>query len=218
MERHHAEGGEHQPWADETASEPPSAAATDPAAERATEPIEPPRIFLADASEGLPEDEALRGIWLDAALDADELEQAVHRLLQDSPATGAKAYRIAAASGFQGFEVSVHESLGTIARVARGIAAHGRAFVAYVDAWGSSEDAVTEFERYFVGTWPSVAAWAEATADDFGWLQQLDETVPAEIRPYVHLDYTKLGRELTYDAYVVEDDDRGEIHVFRLHA
>jgi len=37
------------------------------------------------------------------------------------------------------------------------------------------------------------------------------------VLPYVRIDFERLGRELTYDAHVVEDDGRSQVHVFRLH-
>ncbi|OLT23160.1 hypothetical protein BJF78_07330 [Pseudonocardia sp. CNS-139] len=184
----------------------------------AAEPPQPPRIFLADASPGLPEEDAVRGIWLDAAVDEMELEQAVHELLRTSPATGPLAYRIAAASGFEGYELSGNDSLATVARVAQGIAEHGRAFVAYLDAWGATQEAVDEFARYYVGTWPNVAAWAESVVEDRGWWDQLNEHAPPELLPHLRIDHERLGRELTYEHHVVEDEEREQVHVFRLHA
>lgn len=144
MERHHAhdQGGEHIPPGDrQDEPERPTAAPNPEQAE-----AEPPRIFLADASAGLSEDDALRGIWADAAVDEPELQQAVHDLLSHSPAPPeGRAFRIAAASGFEGFDITSHESLAVVARVARGVAAHGRAFVAYIDAFGATQEAVDGF-------------------------------------------------------------------------
>lgn len=209
MERHHAsEGGEQPPL-------------TEPVTETAEQPDTPPagpRIFLADASPGRPTEHVVRGVWLDAAVDELELEQAAHDLLAVHSPDGAAAYRIGAATGFEGFEVVEHDSLATIARVARGIAEHGRAFVAYLEAHGASQEAIERFSDYYLGTFASVSAWAEQVVDDFGWQDALARTVPPEILPFLRFDFDRLGREMTYDAHVVEDDERGEIHVFRLHA
>lgn len=176
----------------------------------------PPRIFVTDASADRPPKDALRGIWLDAAVDEEELEQAVHELLRTSPATGARSYRISAAVGFEGFEISTSDSLATVARVARGIAEHGRAFAAFVDAWGSTQEAVDEFSRYYLGSYPSLAHWAEAEVEGRGWWDELNEHAPPGLLPYLRIDYERLGRELTYDAHVVEDEEGQQVHVFRL--
>lgn len=177
-----------------------------------------PRIFLADASQGRPDEEAVRGIWVDAAVEENELEQAVHQLLRTTSAAGAKAYRIGAAVGFEGFEVTEHESLATVSRVANGITHHGRAFVAYVEAWGTSQEAVTQFDDYYQGTWPNVTAWAEAAAEDYGWRETLERDVEPHILPYLRIDFERLGRDMAHDAYVVEDDEQQEVHIFRLEA
>lgn len=187
--------------------------------EQETTPRPSPRIFLADASPGRPDTDIVRGLWCDAAVDEQELEQAVHELLRSSPMTEAKAYRIGAAIGFQGFEVTEHESLATVARVARGIVAHGRAFAAYARWRGTSQEAVDQFDRAYQGSWANLAAWGETVASELGWPQAIEAALTPELSqllPYVQLDYARLARDMTGDAHVIEDDVAEAVYVFRL--
>lgn len=212
MERDHQEHEGGEEFSDDGTSGVDDRPETEPT------PPEQPRIFLVDASPDRPDDDALRGIWLDAAIDADELRAAAESLLAASTAPGERHYRIAAASGFAGYDVDEHESLEVVARVAHGVAAHGRPFAAYVDTWGTDQEAVDAFSRFYVGSWPSLAHWAETVAEDLGWWDQLNEHVDPRLLSHLRIDFESLGRELTYDAYVVEDDEQSQIHVFRLHA
>ena len=223
MERHHApEGGEHDydtPRFEFTTEQPtdelPHLDALD---HEDQDRPNPPRIRLVDASHGLAEDEPPVSIWLDADTDRDDLEQAVHELLRASPSDGPHGYRIAETTGFHGFTITEHEDLGTVARVASGIARHGRAFVAYLDYIGATTpEAVEAFPGYYAGTYADVLSWAETVADDLGWTGQLDETVHQPLRDYLTIDYQRFGRDLTYDHHVVEDDEAQVIYVFRLH-
>lgn len=172
-----------------------------------------PRVLLTEPGDA----DGRHGIWLDAAVETEELEHAARPFLRHGD-DGQLGYRIARASGFQGYDMPDGTSLETMARVARGIVEHGRAFVAFVDTWGSSQDAVDEFSRYFVGSYSSIAAWAETEVEAYGWWDILDEHVPPALLACLRVDFERLGRELSYDAHVVEDEAAGQVHVFRLHA
>ncbi|MEQ3551779.1 antirestriction protein ArdA [Pseudonocardia nematodicida] len=220
MERHHTpEGGEHDydtPRFDFTGEQPTDELPRlDP---EDNDRLDPPRIRLVDASAGVPEDEPPVSIWLDADTNREDLEEAVHDLLRASPSDGPHGYRIAETRGFEGFTITEHEDLGTVARVARGIARHGRAFVAYLDYVGAvTPEAVDAFPGYYAGSYPDVGAWARTVADELGWTTQLDETVQQPLRDYLAIDYQRFGRDLTYDHHVVEDGEARAIYVFRLH-
>ncbi|GAA5158243.1 hypothetical protein GCM10023321_37780 [Pseudonocardia eucalypti] len=196
-------------WHDNT---PPETAEPASSPERS---LDAPRIYLRD--NGAAAKRVERGQWLDATADPKVLEAAKHELLDMSPFRGATV-SIRQHSCFEGLDIDEWEDLATVSRLARGVAAHGRAFVAYVEAWGRSPEAVAAFGAHYVGSWPDVATWAQAVAEDRGWWDQLNEHVDEQLLPHLRIDYEGLGRELTYDAHVVEDDERSQIHVFRLHA
>lgn len=213
MERPHEHlgGDEHA----DARGEPPLAGTSPEVANGQETVAEPPRIYLTDTAAELKGVD--RGQWIDATADADELRAIRDELLTMSPFAN-PTVAIRQVAGFEGLEIAEQEDLETVSRLARGIAAHGRAFVAYVDAWGSDQEAVDAFSAMYVGSWPNLAAWAETVAEQLGWPDQLDEHLDPLLRSQVRIDYQSLGRELTYDSYVIEDDERAQIHVFRLHA
>ena len=176
-----------------------------------------PRVYVTTDSTGLAASDEPDGAWLDAAVEADDLEHAALPFLRHGD-DGRLSYRITGTSGFAGYTIEPGTPLDTVARVARGIAEHGRAFVAYLDTWGSDQEAVDAFSRYFVGSYPSIAAWAETEVEAYGWWDVLNEHVPPPLLACLRIDFERLGRELSYDAHVVEDEAAGQVHVFRLQA
>lgn len=211
MERHRApEGGEHPEPTNPNADNRDELA--EAAASRETEPA-PPRIYLADnAAFAAGVD---RGQWLDAS-DAPEVLATVRdRLRSTSPFDGSTV-SIRHHDGFLGLDIRPDEDLHAVSRLAAGLVRYGRPFAAYADAWGTDSDALDNFERYYQGSWPSLEAWAESFADAHGWSEYLDMTVDAYVRPYLRIDYSRLGRELSYDAHVIEDAEARQIHVFQL--
>lgn len=212
MERHHAD---REYPADEPSE--PLAERELPAEERAHERVEtapdPPRVFLSD--DGAFAKGVDRGRWLDAASDAEELIAARDELLTTSPFAGG-TISIRRHSGFAGLAIAADENLTTVSQLASGIATHGRAFAAYADWLGRDEETLAAFPHAFAGSWPSVTRWAETYVEERGWWDQLSEHVDPQLLPHLRIDFERLGRELTYDHYVVEDNEASQVYVFRL--
>jgi antirestriction protein len=178
-------------------------------------PPKTPRTYLRDNGAAVKGVE--RGRWLDATAEPEELEAVQHELVSTSPWAGTTA-SIRQHTHFEGLEITEHEDLATVSRLARGGAAHGRAFVAYVDAWGTDQAAVDAFPNYYIGSWRDLAAWAETVVEEQGWWDQLNKHIDGRLLPYIRIGYERLGRELAYDTYVAEDDERSQVHIFRLRA
>lgn len=213
MERHRApEGGEHleptNPGADNRDEH------AEDAVSRETEPSTP-RIYLADnAAFAAGVD---RGQWVDATETLGVMITTRDRLRGTSPFTNSTV-SIRHHDGFLGLDIRPDEDLGAVHKIAAGLVRYGRPYAAYADAWGTDSEALDNFERYYQGSWPSVEAWAESFADAHGWSEYLDMTVDAYVRPYLRIDFSRLGRELSYDAHVIEDAEARQIHVFQLQA
>lgn len=151
----------------------------------------------------------LHGRWLNAAQDADSLTDAVHQVLVDSPIPGAEEYAIHDFDNFGGYHVGEYDSLAVVSGIARGIAEHGPVFGALADALGAAEDLAARpelFSDWFIGKAATMHDFAAELCDDFGWEDELAK-LPASMRPYVHLDYDGLARDLAIELTVIETAD-----------
>lgn len=218
MERHRLseEGDDH--YERHTPDEPAATEHDPPAAadaERAAAETAPdsPMVFLADT--GAYAAGVNRGRWLDATIEPEALQQAADELLASSPFKDASV-TVHHTHGFAGLELDGGQDMTTVSRIARGVAAHGRAFVAYTGLVGIADADPAAFPAVYTGSWDSLAAWAEHMVDELGWREQLATHVPPALLPHLYIDYQRLARDLSYDAQVIEDDD-GTVHVFRLH-
>jgi antirestriction protein len=170
-----------------------------------------PRIYVASLSDY--NDGRLHGVWIDADQTAEELHEAIQKMLGHSMIAGAEEWAIHDYEGFGAIRLSEFESMETVSRIAAGIAEHGPAFSALVEIVGTdTDDALRHFEDHYQGRYDSMEAFAEQLADDLGWPEQLDR-LGASLRPYVSIDYGMLARDLGTELYAVEADEGG-VYVF----
>lgn len=172
-----------------------------------------PRIYVASLSDYNAG--RLHGEWLDATQELEDLEQAVQEMLARSPTPGAEEYAVHDYEGFGRLYVDEYLPLGTIARLAAGIAEHGRAFTAWAHTLDSAhlDENLGRFEDFYVGTFESLAEFAEHELE--AWGVDLEELGPEGLRPYIHFDMDAYARDLSYD-FRVEADEDGQVHVFGL--
>ena len=101
----------------------------------------------------------------------------------------------------------------TIARLGRGIEAHGLAYAALATIVGTDrDDALGRFEDHYHGHYESLEAFARQLADDLGFEDELDK-LPQGLRPYVRVDYQQFASDLSMDLHEVAAGDGG-IYVF----
>jgi antirestriction protein len=171
-----------------------------------------PRIYvacLAAYNNGV-----LHGKWIDADQSADELHEAVARMLAASPEAGAEEWAIHDFEGFGSLGLGEYESLEHVAAIAEGIAEHGEAFTAWLSYDESQDPADTQaFEDAYRGEWDSLRAYAESLADDIGLYDAAESTGSA----YVVVDIDMLERDLDIDLYVVRSNTN-TVYVFDLNA
>jgi antirestriction protein len=160
-----------------------------------------PRIYvacLAAYNNGL-----LHGGWIDADQSADELLEAVARMLASSPQPGAEEWAIHDYEGFGSLRLSEYEPLERVATIAAGIARHGDAFSAWL-SYDESQDAtdMQSFEDAYRGEWDSLRAYAEDYAESTGMYDAAEKSGS----PYVVVDIDMLTRDLNVELYTVESD------------
>jgi len=173
-----------------------------------------PRIYvasLADYNEG-----RLYGAWIDAAQEADELEQSVKEMLARSPSPGAEEWAIHDYEGFGELRLDESESLATVAKVARGIAEHGPAFAAWAAHVGTDSEALEEFEDAYMGEWDNAAAFAEEMFDDLWQMEEIMRGVPELLAAYIRIDYEAFVRDMVSNGELATSEKPdGGIYVFR---
>lgn len=173
-----------------------------------------PRIYVAslsDYNEG-----RLYGAWIDAAQDEDELGRAVQEMLARSPSPGAEEWAIHDYEGFGLLHLSEFESLAAVAKVAKGIVAHGPAFAAWAARVGADSELLDAFEDAYMGEWQDGKEFAEQMLDDMGELEELKSKLSDHLAPYVEIDYDSYFDDLVLGGQIstMEKLDGG-IYVFR---
>jgi antirestriction protein len=167
---------------------------------------------LADYNAG-----RLHGEWLDAAVDAIDLQAAIKRILASSREPSAEEWGIFDYDDFGAFHVDEHEALDQVAVVARGIVEFGPAFAAWAEIHEGNPDMLAQFEDCFMGTYESPADWAREVLESSDIEVTLDREIPADLRAYIQFDYDGLA----YDARLggdihIEDAPEGKVWIFRV--
>jgi antirestriction protein len=145
----------------------------------------------------------LHGEWIDADQSADELHEAVARMLAASPQQGADEWAIHDYEGFGSLRLGEYESLERVATIAAGIAEHGEAFSAWL-SYDESQDAtdMQSFEDAYRGEWDSLRAYAEDYAESTG----MHDAAEKSRSHYVVVDIDTLTRDLDIELYSVRSD------------
>jgi len=162
-----------------------------------------PRIYVACLA--AYNNGRLHGEWIDADQSADELHEAVARMLAASPQPGAEEWAIHDYEGFGSLRLGEYESLERVATIAAGIAKHGDAFSAWL-SYDESQDVtdMQSFEDAYRGEWDSLRAYAEDYAESTGMYDAAEKSGS----PYVVVDIDMLTRDLNIELYTVESDHR----------
>ncbi|MFV0318358.1 MAG: antirestriction protein ArdA [Microthrixaceae bacterium] len=163
-----------------------------------------PRIYVASLSDFNAGH--LLGAWIDADDEPEALLGAIDDMLQQSTEPVAEEWAIHDQDGFSPLVLSEFESIDTVSRIAQGITEHGIAFAHWAAEIGTDQDDLDAFEDHYLGHWPSMTAFAEELADDFGIEQQLD-AISEPFRWYIRVDYDAFARDLSLDYLTSEDHD-----------
>ncbi len=185
--------------------------------ENEPEPRYQPRIYvicLASHDRGIR-----HGMWIDANQEAEDLEADIAAMLDSSPVASNlpwhKAWTIEATDQFGGLHMYGHTEAHRISQLAKGVAAFGPAYAAYVEIVGTRDtDMLDRFEDFYIGSYASPEAWAKESAEDLAWPSQLDDLIPDPLlRRFVIIDYGKMAEESAESWDLVEGSD-GKTHVF----
>ena len=172
---------------------------------------ETPRIYvasLADYNAG-----RLVGAWI-PAIDADEVQEAIAKLLKSSREPFPEEVALHDHEGFGSYEVHEYDSIPLVCAIGAAIAEHGPVFADYLRHVGPPSDAdhvarlVERFAESYQGEWDSLSTWAESFLEDTGALKD----VPESLRNYIDFDQWADDAEMNGDIFSIELD--GRCHVF----
>lgn len=180
-----------------------------------------PRIYVASLSDynaGI-----LHGTWLDADQEADQLWAGIHQMLAASPTTRrygevAEEWAIHDHEGFGPVGLGEWEPIERVARLARGIAAHGEPFAAWwtMDDRSDEDEADLEaqFEQSYLGEYDSLTAYGEHYLDEIGLDLDALAEIPEQLRPYVTIDAAGLARDLELEGAICTEPSPHGLYVF----
>jgi antirestriction protein len=179
-----------------------------------SEPTTPsPRIYVASLSDY--NNGRLHGVWIDATLDDDEINQAVTEMLSKSSEPYAEEYAVHSYEGFGPLHLHEYEPLASCARIARGIKERGPAFAHFASVREPEEVDLDAFDESYVGHYESLEAYAEELLNETGLYQSLEKAVPDWLA-YVKVDVEQFAYdlELSGDVTTSESGDGG-VFIYR---
>jgi antirestriction protein len=170
-----------------------------------------PRIYVADLAaynSGL-----LRGIWIDADQEPEELHDQIAGMLAKSPEPFAEEWAIHDYEGWNGLKLGEWENLDRVSKIAGGIREHGLAF-AHWAALVDNDEELEQFEERYLGRWDGRTEYAADVLDDLGLYEQVEQAVPENLQPYVTLDAEGFGRDLELGGDITVVADGSYVDIF----
>ncbi len=167
-----------------------------------------PRIYVADLA--AYNAGTLRGVWIDANKEPDEIVADVQAMLAGSPEPVAEEWSIHCYEGFGAAYISEWASFEEVHQIALLIEQHGALGAELLGHWNNDVDEVRRLfdDGYYLGVWDSVADYAQELTEE-------TTEIPDHLQYYV--DYSAMARdmELNGDIFTVELD--GQVHIFANH-
>lgn len=153
----------------------------------------------------------LRGVWIDATLELDDIQEQVSEMLKVTPLDEiAEEYAIHDYEGFGSYSVSEYEGLESVHEVACFLEEHGEVAGDVLSHFGDNlEDARKALEENYSGCYSSLADYAEELTDGTA-------EIPQHLANYT--DYERMGRDMGMggEIFTVETGYQ-EVHIFWAH-
>ena len=163
-----------------------------------------PRIYVADLA--AYNNGKLHGVWIDAALELDDIQEAVAKMLKASPEGFAEEYAIHEYEGFGSYRVSEYEGLESVHEVACFIEEHEELGAELLAHFSSIDEARTAIDENYVGCYESVADFAEELTED-------SVQIPESLARYIDYNAMAYDMEVGGDIFTIELG-HGEVHIF----
>lgn len=163
-----------------------------------------PRIYVADLA--AYNNGKLHGVWIDAALELEDIQEAVAKMLKASPEGFAEEYAIHDYEGFGSYRVSEYVGLESVHEVACFIEEHEELGAELLAHFSSIDEARTAIEENYAGCYESVADFAEQLTED-------SVQIPESLARYIDYNAMAYDMEVGGDIFTIELG-HGEVHIF----
>lgn len=163
-----------------------------------------PRIYVADLA--AYNNGKLHGVWIDAALELDDIQEAVAKMLKASPEGFAEEYAIHDYEGFGSYRVSEYEGLESVHEVACFIEEHEELGAELLAHFSSIDEARTAIDENYAGCYESIADFAEELTED-------SVQIPHSLARYIDFNAMAYDMEVGGDIFTIELG-HGEVHIF----
>jgi antirestriction protein len=169
---------------------------------------ETPRIYVADLAAYVAG--TLHGCWIDANQEADDIQEEIQEMLDESPEPISEEWAIHDYMGFGSFHLAEYDDIEAVSALARLIEEFGEMVASAVwgRAGGDADEARRILDECYQGSWESLEAWAEDLLESTGELDQ----VPERFRSYLDVEAYARDLELNGDVFTVTAGS--EVHIF----
>ncbi|WP_437770500.1 hypothetical protein [Arthrobacter sp. KNU40] len=189
--------------------------------ERGHSTDESPWIYITSAADCLAN--VRHSAWIRADQTPEEMQAQVDAFMEASPALRSNqpaepGWFIEEKIGFYGYGPCLGEELAGISAIGRGIAEYGEAFVAYaMEHPGDgqhSEQLLSEFEEYYVATFPDAETCIDEFLEAMGWSHALERLIAEQgIDCPIDFDRSCIWEKYK-QAWEVIEGRNGTIYVF----
>ncbi|VVN79452.1 antirestriction protein ArdA [Pseudomonas fluorescens] len=163
-----------------------------------------PRIYVADLA--AYNSGYLHGVWIDATLDASEIQDQINAMLEQSPVGDAEEYAIHDYEGFDGYRLGEYAGIDTAHEIACFIEEFPAFGGALLDQFSSVEEARKAAEEDYCGCYESLADYAQEITEE-------TTEIPEHLRYYINYEAMARDMELSGDVFTLETGYR-QVHVF----
>jgi len=152
----------------------------------------------------------LHGVWIDATLETDEIQEQINQMLANSPEGFAEEWSIHDYEGFEGYSLSEYTGIQNVHEIACFIEEHSEIAGELLNHFcGNLDETRQAIEENYSGCYSSLADYAQELTKD-------TTQIPESLAYYI--DYEKMGRdmEMSGDIFTIETA-YDEIHIFWNH-
>ena len=172
-----------------------------------------PRVFIASVGD-YEQYGRVHGKWLDATAEVEELEAGAKEVVRTSR-SGSPLWGVYEAEGFYGLDLDAEwQDLRYVSTLAKGIAAHGEAFMRWSQVVAATEE-LEQFEQRYLGHFETGADYAQHLAGELG-VEETLSAVPEGLRPFVRFDAEAYAKHLIETECVAVAPARNGVHIFTL--
>jgi len=167
-----------------------------------------PRIYVADLA--AYNAGTLRGVWIDATKELEEIQAEVQTMLAGSPEPIAEEWRIDDHEGFGGIHLSEWASFEEVHEIALLIEEHGALGAELLANWYHDVDEVRRLfdDGFYLGVFDSVANYAQEITEG-------TTAIPDHLKHYV--DYVSMARDMELNGDIFTVELGHEVHIFMNH-